>query len=64
MQVSYFPNKGDRGKRANKFETRGDEPNIIVLMVDGSPRSQDSMPKYFKEMERHGLKKTSWEEQA
>ena len=51
MQVSYFPNKGDRVKRANKFETPGDEPNIMMIVLD--PKTPCPI-KYFKEMEKHG----------
>lgn len=33
--VSYFPSK-EKVKRANKFETPGNEPSIIVSMVNDS----------------------------
>jgi hypothetical protein len=70
--VSYFPNKGEKVKRANKFETPGPltdahgnitgEKPPIVSMVDDTPttKPKDSMPKYFKEMEKHGQKITSF----
>jgi hypothetical protein len=68
--VSYFPNKGEKVKRANKFETPGPltgahgnitgEKTPIVSMIDDKPKPKDSMPKYFKEMEKHGLKITSF----
>ena len=34
----------------------------LVSMVEDTPTTQpnDSMPKYFKEMERHGLKITNY----
>ena len=70
--VSYFPNKGQNVKRADKFETPGPltdphgnitgEKTPIVSMIDDTPKPKDSMSKYFKEMEKHGLKITSWEE--
>jgi hypothetical protein len=59
-------------KRANKFETPGPQTdkhgNItgergpIVSMVEDVPitHPKDSIPKYFKEMERHGLKITNY----
>ena len=70
--VSYFPNKGQKVKRANKFETPGPltdahgnitgEKTPIVSMVEDTSTNhpKDSMPKYFKEMERHGLKITNY----
>jgi hypothetical protein len=68
--VSYFPNKGEKVKRANKFETPGPQTdkhgNItgdkmpLVSMVEDTPEKKDPMPKYFKEMERHGLKITNY----
>jgi hypothetical protein len=30
------------------------------MIDDTSPKPKDSMPKYFKEMERHGLKITNY----
>jgi hypothetical protein len=73
--VSYFPNKGERVKRANRFETPGPNTDIhgnitgekrpIVSMVEDKkePSSSYSNPKLsrsFQEMERHGLKITSY----
>jgi hypothetical protein len=70
--VSYFPNKGEKVKRANTFTTPGPQTDIhgniigekvpLVSIVDDSPEKKDSMPKRFREMERHGLRITSWEE--
>jgi hypothetical protein len=34
--ISYFPAK-EKVKRANKFETPGDKPNVIVSMVNDEP---------------------------
>jgi hypothetical protein len=68
--VSYFPNKGEKVKRANKFETPGPltdahgnitgEKLPIVSIIDDTPKPMESMPKYFKEMEKHGLKITGF----
>ena len=72
--VSYFPNKGEKVKRANKFDTPGPvtdshgniigEKEPLVAMLDDNPKPKDSMPKHFREMERHGVKITSWEERV
>jgi hypothetical protein len=32
----------------------------LVSMIDDTPKPKDSMPKYFKEMERYGLKITTF----
>jgi hypothetical protein len=68
--VSYYPNRGEKVKRANKFETPGPltdahgnitgEKMPLVSMIDDTPKPKDSMPKYFKEMEKHGRKITSF----
>jgi hypothetical protein len=68
--ISYYPNKGEKVKRANKFDTPGPMTDIhgnitgekmpLVSIVDDTPKPKDSMPKYFKEMEKHGLKITSF----
>jgi hypothetical protein len=47
--VSYFPNKGKKVKRANKFETPSREDNFLVSIVDDSPKPKDSMPRHFRE---------------
>jgi hypothetical protein len=75
--VSYYPNKGEKVKRANKFSTPGPEiysqGNIIgdkmplVSMVKGdkelsSTFGKEKLPKSAEDMERHGVKITSWEE--
>jgi hypothetical protein len=38
--------------------------SIVVSIVDDNPKPKDPMPKHFREMERHGLKITSWEERV
>jgi hypothetical protein len=68
--VSYFPNKGEKVKRANKFATPGPltdahgnitgEKMPLVSIIDDTPKPKDSMPKYFKEMEKHGLRITGY----
>jgi hypothetical protein len=70
--ISYFPNKGEKVKRADKFETPGPltdkhgniigEKTPLVSIIDDNPKPKDSMPKYFREMERHRLRITSWVE--
>jgi hypothetical protein len=53
-------------RRANKFETPGERDKIPpVAMVDDSPRlsstyGKQKLPKSFEEMQRHGLKITSY----
>jgi hypothetical protein len=32
----------------------------LLSIIDDTPKPKDSMPKYFKEMERHGLKITNF----
>jgi hypothetical protein len=49
--VSYFPNKGEKVKRANKFETPGDEPNIIVSMVDDDTMLRPKKPVFPRSLE-------------
>jgi hypothetical protein len=61
--VSYFPNKGDKVKRANKFETPGDEPNIIVSMVNDSTMlrpKKPSLPRSLESLKRPGVKITEF----
>jgi|GEM_PF-1016686 hypothetical protein len=73
--ISYFPNKGERVKRANKFETPGpnvdihgniigDKAPIVSMVIDkkesSSSYSNPKLPRSFQEMERHGLKITSY----
>ena len=70
--VSYFPNK-EKVKKANKFSTPGPETDAhgnitgekmpLVSMVDDTPRPNDPMPNIL-EMERNGLRITSWEERV
>jgi hypothetical protein len=66
--------EGEKVKRANKFDTPGPETDVhgnitgekmpLVSMVDDNPKPKDSRPKHFREMERHGLRITSWEERV
>jgi hypothetical protein len=73
--ISYFPNKGERVKRANKFETpgpntyihgniTGEKRPILSIVEDkkepSSSYSNPKLPRSFQEMERHGLKITSY----
>jgi hypothetical protein len=69
--VSYFPNKGQKVKRANRFETpgpltdshgniTGEKMPLISMVDDTTTKPKDPMPKYFKEVEKHGLKITSF----
>lgn len=61
--VSYFPNKGEKVKRANKFETPGDEPNIIVSMVNDSTSlrpKKPSFPRSLETLKRSGVKITEF----
>jgi hypothetical protein len=73
--ISYFPNRGEKVKRANKFSTPGPETdrhgNIIgdkmplVSMIEDNPKlsstyEKQKLPKSFEEMQRHGLKITSY----
>jgi hypothetical protein len=37
--VSYFPNKGEKVKRANKFETPGDEHKVLISVIDDNSSS-------------------------
>ena len=48
--VSYFPSK-EKVKRANKFETPEDEPNIIVSMIDDSPSPRPKKPSFPRSLE-------------
>jgi hypothetical protein len=73
--VSYFPNRGEKVKRGNKFSTPGPETdkhgNItgekgpIVSIVEDNPKlsstyGKQKLPKLFEEMQRHGMKITSY----
>jgi hypothetical protein len=53
--VSYFPNKGEKVKRANKFETPGDEPNVIVQMVNDSTMLRPKKPSFPESLKRPGV---------
>jgi hypothetical protein len=73
--VSHYPNKGEKVKRANKFVTPGPttdahgnitgEKGPIVSMVKDNPKLSSSyrkpkLPRSFEEMQRHGVKITSY----
>jgi hypothetical protein len=69
--ASYFPNKGEKVKRANKFSTPGPETDAhgnitgekmpsVSIVQDLSPTyGKEKLPKSFEEMQRHGVKITS-----
>jgi hypothetical protein len=68
--IQSSSDEGIMCKEDRKFETPGpmtdSHGNItgekipLVSIVDDSPKPKDSMPKYLKEMEKHGLKITSF----
>ncbi|MDQ3975919.1 MAG: hypothetical protein M3264_05265 [Thermoproteota archaeon] len=71
--VSYFPNNGERVKRANKFETPGPltdangnitgEKTHLVSMVDDSPTpspKKTSFPRSLETLRRPGVKITGF----
>ena len=71
--VSYFPNKGEKVKRANKFSTPGpltdDHGNIIgdrrpiVAMIDNTPNlspKKSIFPRSFEMLKRPGVNITGF----
>jgi ribosomal protein S27AE len=73
--ISYYPNKGEKVKRANKIITPGPDTDIhgniigekmpLVSMVKdntelSSTYRNPKLPRSFEEMQRHGLKITSY----
>jgi hypothetical protein len=57
--VSYFPNKGEKVRRANKFETPHKEDKVLVSMVDDSatttqPR-KSVFPRSLESLKRTGV---------
>ena len=73
--VSYYPNKGEKVKRANRFETPGpvtdshgniigDRKPLVAMVEDNielsSTYRKPKLPKSFEEMQRHGVKITSY----
>jgi hypothetical protein len=64
--VSYFPNKGDKVKRANKFETPGPQTDVhgnitgdkmpLVSMIEDSPTTAPRKSVFPRSLER--LKRT------
>ena len=71
--ISYFPNKGERVKRPNKFETPGPETDIhgnimgekrpIVSMVKDTPNlspKKSVFPRSFEMLKRPGVNITGF----
>jgi hypothetical protein len=71
--ISYFPNKGEKIKRANKFETPGPNTDIhgnitgekrpIVSMIDNTPNlspKKPVFPRSFETLKRPGVNITSF----
>jgi hypothetical protein len=73
--VSYYPNKGEKVKRANKIKTPGPDTDIhgnitgekmpLVSMVEdnielSSTYRKPKLSRSFEEMQRHGVKITSY----
>jgi hypothetical protein len=71
--ISYFPNKGERVKRANKFETPGPNTDIhgnitrdkrpIVSMIDNTPNlspKKSVFPRSLETLKRPGVNITSF----
>jgi hypothetical protein len=56
--VSYFPNKGEKVKRANKFETPHKEDRVLVSMVDDSSSTNAKPRKSVFPRSLEGLKRT------
>jgi hypothetical protein len=73
--ISYYPTK-EKVKRPNKIKTPGSATDIhgniigkgtgpIFSMIDDNPKLSSTygkprLPKYFEEMQRHGVKITSY----
>jgi hypothetical protein len=70
--ISYFPNKGERIKRANKFETPGPdidehgnitgEKRPILSLIDNTPNlspKKSIFPRSFEMLKRPGVNITS-----
>jgi hypothetical protein len=76
--TTYFPNLGEKIKRASKFETPGgptdahgniigEKGPLLSLVNDdswelSSVYGQQKLPASFEMLKKHGLKITSWEE--
>ncbi|HSN96040.1 MAG TPA: hypothetical protein VLR10_02485 [Nitrososphaeraceae archaeon] len=71
--VSYYPNKGERIKRANKFETPGPaidkhgnitgDKRPIVSMIDNTPNlspKKSVFPRSFETLKRPGVNITGF----
>jgi hypothetical protein len=73
LYISYFPNKGERVKRPNKFETPGPaidkhgnitgDKRPIVSMIDNTPNLSPKkavFPRSFEILRRTGVNITSF----
>jgi hypothetical protein len=71
--IALYPNKGEKGKRANKFETPEPEtdahdniigkkmPLVSIVQDDkelSSTYGKEKLSAFFKDMEGHGVKIT------
>ena len=67
--TSYFPNLGEKVKRANKFETPKGPTAPIVALVDADNRDtepstvykQPKLPRSFEMLKRTGVKITDYQ---
>ena len=50
--------KGLDGKTSHR------QPDILVSIIDDTPKKKDPMPRHFREMERHGVKVTSYSDSS
>lgn len=65
--TSYFPNLGEKVKRANKFETPSGPTQPIVAMVNDNNNTEPStvykqpkLPRSFEMLKRTGVKITDY----
>jgi hypothetical protein len=73
--ISYYPKNGEKVRRANKFDTPGPKTDAhgnimgseapLFAMVDDDPKlsstyGKQKLPRLFKEMQKHGLRITSY----
>jgi hypothetical protein len=66
--TSYFPNLGEKVKRANKFETPNGPSQPIVAMVNNNSNTEPStvykqpkLPRSFEMLKRTGVKKIDYQ---
>jgi hypothetical protein len=60
--VSYFPNRGEKVKRASKFEIPSREDNVLVSIVEDSPKAaprKSVFPRSLEGPKRTGVNITS-----